>query len=61
MGLNVSVESMVFYIRRRVLTHLSDSIILAFSKVSLLEHFFAEFGFCFGCGVKVRNHLDNET
>lgn len=37
------------------------SIILAFSKVSLLEHFFAEFGFCFGYGVKVRNHLDNET
>lgn len=60
MGLNASVESMVFYKRKRVLSHLSDFIILAFSNVSLLEHFFAEFGFCFGYGVKVRNHLGNE-
>lgn len=60
MGLTTSVESMVFHIRKRSLSYLSDFSISAFSNVLLLKHFFAEFGFCFGYGAKVRDHLDNE-
>lgn len=61
MVLNNSVESMAFHVRKRSLSRLSDFTISEFSNVSLLEHFFAEFGFCFGYGVEVRDHLENES
>lgn len=60
MALNPSVKSTVFYRRKRSSSRLLDFSISAFSNDSLIEPFFAEFGFCFGYGVKVRAHLDNE-